>query len=404
MRGTPPPAVVNPDDPPGDVSHPPYRSATTGSGSPVLVTLAVLTIVGTACAVGFYVIARTTTVTDGRPSGAVLEVADYNFAFEYPGPPWEKDPSPPPAARANLFALRRAEGGARAAFAASKFDNRNPQPGDLRESILDRLGRLFEDAQPAEEKGATWAGQPAVKYTFRGVEKGSGTTSAGEAFAIGYKGIGYWFVAWAPERDAAELLAEFADLRARFRLLDHRSGWVETAPPFAVFPGEALDYRIVDTERWWEQPPGLEPRDVDPKADLVLRAEYRFKKQLDVKPRAELATYILDPVGDDPVAAVRAYVRSRYDREAELFGPTKLTELTDEPQGDPPAHTEQEGIETVRLRADSERSSTRSKLHVLAAVTVGGKVVGVEARCPWSDRGLWERRLIHIAGSLRSGR
>jgi hypothetical protein len=367
------------------------------------VTLAVVAGVGAACGAGFLLLNHSVADSPG-PSGAVLELADYNFAFEFPDPPWGKDPTPPVAARANLFGLRRGEGDARAVFAAARFDGREPQPGDLREALLDRLRRLFDEPEVTEHRGATWVGKPAVKYTFRGVEAGTQTTWAGEAHAIGYKGIGYWCIAWGPERDAAVLFDEFADLRGRFRLLGHRAGWVAAAPPFASFSGDAVDYRIIDTERWWKKPPGISPRDEDPKADLVLWAEYQFKQRMDVKPRAELVAYVLDPVGVNPVAAVEALVRERYAKEESLFGPTKVSELTDEPQGDPPSHAEQQGIETVRLRATSQRDNNRSKLHVLAAIPVGEKVIGVETRCPWSDRHLWERRLIHITGSLRPGR
>jgi hypothetical protein len=335
----------------------------------------------------------------------VLEAADFNFAYDWPDPPWEKDPTPPAAARANLFALRRAEGDAHAVYAAATFDAHNPQPGDLREPLLDRVRHLFDEPDLAEQTGATWAGQPAVKYTFRGVAKGSGTTCAGEGYAIGYQGIGYWFLAWAPEREAAGLFGEFADLRGRLRLLAYRADWKETAPPFAVFAGDAVDYRITDAERWWHKPPtGTQPKDVDPKADLLLWAEYKSKKKTDARPRAELVTYVLDPIGDEPMAAVKAYIRDRYAKEAELFGPTRLSELRDEPQGDPPANAAPSETATVRLRADSQRDDNRSKLHVIAAITVGGKVVGVEARCPWADRPLWERRVIAIVGSLRPGR
>lgn len=384
-------------------ASPTRRPVQSHGGSPLLVTLAVVAVVGTACAVGFYLLGRGTPRGDGGPP--TREVPDYNFAYEFPGPPWAKDPALPPAARANLFALRRDESGARAVFAAAKFDPRTPQPGDLREPLLDRLRGLFEDPDPTQEKGATWAGQPAVKYTFRGVEKGTTEVYAGEAYAIGYKGIGYWFLAWAPEREVAGLVDEFADLRGRFKLLGYRDEWKETAAPFAVFAGDAVDYRVIDTERIWKKPAtGTEPRDVDPKADLLLWAEYPFKQKRDVKPRAELVTYVLDPAGDDPVAVVRAYIKARYAKEAADFGETRLVELTDEPQGDPPAHTEQQGIETVRLKAEAVRDSNRSKLLVLSGITVGGKVVGLEARCPWSDRPLWERRLIHVAASLRPGR
>jgi len=390
-----------PAPPPGETTS--RRKPAARQGSPFLVVLAVLAVVGTACVVGFFLI-RGAGSRDAHPT-SVREVADYNFAYDFPGQPWEKDPSPPPGIRANLFSFKRDDGDAHAAFAASKFDNRNPQPGDLRESLFDRLRGVFEDPELTPEKGATWAGQEAVKYTFRGLEKGTTNVCAGEAYAIGYKGIGYWFIAWAPERAVAGFLDEFADLRGRFTLLHHRDDWKETATPAVVFPGDAADYHLIDTERWWKKPStGTEPRDVDPKADLLLWAEYPVKKKVDVKPKAELVTYVLDPAGDGPIATVRKYLRDRYAKEAELFGETKLSDLSDEPLGDPPAHLEQQGIETVRLKADALMDSNRSKLHVLSAISTGNKVVGVDAHCPWSERSVWERRLIHIAGALRPGR
>lgn len=379
------------------------RSSSSIFDSPILVTLAVLAVMGTVCGVGFYLLSQYSSVSARRP-GATLESAEYNFAYEFPAPPWQKDTSPPLAARANLFALRRGEGESHAAFAASQFNTHNPQPGELREPLVDRLRQLFDEPELTPQNGAMWAGQPAVAYTFRGIERDTRTTCIGEAYAIGYQGIGYWCLTWGPEREAGILIDEFAELRANFRLLDHRRDWKPTASPFEVYPGHALDYKIIDTERWWKKPPRLEPEDVDPRADLVLWAEYQFKQRVDVKPKAELIVYILEPSDGDPVDAVRRLIRERYDKESDLFGETKVTELRDEPQGDPPAHTEQQGIETIRLRADSQRDPKRSRLHVLAAIVVDGKVVGVEAHCPLADRHLWERRLIHIAGSLRPGR
>jgi hypothetical protein len=356
--------------------------------------------VGAAVAAGFVFLDRYSPGRGG--TGAAFEIPDFNFAYVFPAPGWEKDPSPPAAARANLLALRRDEGDAHVTFSASDFDARNPQPGDLREATLDRLRGLFDDLEPTEEKGATWAGRPAVKFTFRGVEKVTITVCAGETYATGLQGIGYWCLAWAPEREVAARLDEFRDLRGRARLLDFRKDWKETSPPFSVFTGEAVDYRIIDSDRWWRKAVA-EPRDVDPKADMFLWGEFQFKRKSDMKPRAEMIVYVLDPAGD-PAETLRRHIRERYKKEAELFGETKLKDLTDEPQGDPPSYTENQGIETARLKAESSRDENVSKLLVLSAAAVGNKVVGVEARCPWEHRGLWERHLMQIAGSLRAGR
>src|SRR5262249_4896794 len=81
-----------------------------------------------------------------------------------PAPPRAKAPPPRSAVRANLSGLLRGESDVKMAFAAKDFHSRTPLRGDLREPLLDRLGQLFDDLDPTEEKGATWAGQPALKY------------------------------------------------------------------------------------------------------------------------------------------------------------------------------------------------------------------------------------------------
>lgn len=351
---------------------------------------------------GFFVIKQVVEQEQGG-QGSWFEIADFNFAYQLPESPWIRDTAPPAAYRANLLALRHEALDAHIVLAGMNFQDKSPQPGDIRERLLERLEQLFEELDPIEESGATWANQPAVKYTFRGISRGQDAVCAGEAYGISFQGIAYWLIAWAPERDVAGLASDFTQLRDRFRLLDYRQDWKPKSQPYAVFVGEEANYRLIDSDRWWKPAPS-EPRDVDAKADLYLWAEYRVRQKADYRPRAELVVYILDPVDDDPLASVLKYVKDRYEKERELFGETRVQELTDEPLGDPSAFTEGAKIPTMRLHADSTRDSNRSKLHVLSAITVGNKVIGLEARCPWEYRSLWERRLIHIAGSLQPGR
>ncbi|MGL4423201.1 MAG: hypothetical protein ACRCZF_21240, partial [Gemmataceae bacterium] len=339
----------------------------------------------------------------GGKNRAKITLIDYNLEFQTPPAPWAKDPSPIVAARANLFNYRYEESEVRIVFAASDYRTRNPSPGDLRESLLDRMRGILDDLEPTEERGATWCGLPAIKYIFRGVHPVSKDPYAGEGLTISQQGVGYWTIAWAAEKEVPQHVDAFEQIRSNFRLLNTREGWKETTLSMTTFNGEAVDYRILDTERWWKRPEGLQPTDIDPAADLILTADYKSKRTGDRKPRAELAAYLL-PASNDPGATLKTYIQDRYTKRSDLFGPTKLNPINTEPQGDPPGNTELPLRDVVRLHAESVKDPATSRLLILSAVTTGGKTVGVEVSCPWSERHLWERRLMQIAGTLQPGK
>jgi hypothetical protein len=54
------------------------------------------------------------------------------------------------------------------------------------------------------------------------------------------------------------------------------------------------------------------------------------------------------------------------------------------------------------MKMTHPKSPDVAKLIVVAAIEVNGKVVAVEAICPWDQRAIWERRLVNLAGSLRT--
>jgi hypothetical protein len=394
-----PPAADAPA--PAPASAPAVRPPRPARGGPGWLPMAAAVGVAGLLVAAVFVIRSTGT---RAPAGRATEYRELNFAYRFPEYDWERDAAVQKEVGANVFGLRQIDGEARAALAASDFKTRMPQPGEIRDGITGRLNTLFVnlDAEPPED-GATWAGRPAVRVRFRGTARGSAAVFAGEAFALAYQGVGYWFFGWAPQADADRLLPEFAALRDRFQLLDYRTDWKERTSAAAVIAGNGADYRLLDGDRWWAVPAGAEPKkdEDDPAADLFLTAAFKAKRRTDNPPKATLVTVLL-PAADDPLAAVRAHVRAKYQR---VYGVTKWADVTDDPVGDPPAAGDPPATDTLRLKAGD---GDTARLVVLSGVPLGDgadrRVVGAEAYCPWADREKWERRLVHLAGSLKAGR
>jgi hypothetical protein len=97
-------------------------------------------------------------------------------------------------------------------------------------------------------------------------------------------------------------------------------------------------------------------------------------------------------------------VVSRHTPDAAVFGPTQITDETGEPAGDPPVGPDTGTTPTYRLkvsRGGAKASKSSQKLVVFSAIRVGDDVIVAEGSCPWSEREVWERRLVQLVGSLR---
>jgi hypothetical protein len=171
-----------------------------------------------------------------------------------------------------------------------------------------------------------------------------------------------------------------------------------------VYTSQLGKYRLSNYEKIWE-PPLAEPKDEDVNGDLLLRGTHRKPGQsrMNLHSTAKLVVIVLDKSGD--VEEANRYVRKRYGNEGtKEVDPTDFTELTDEPVGEPPPGDAKTDAPTKRLRvrpggANADRAS--EKLVVYAAIKVGDDVILAEGSCSWSDRELWERRLLQLVGSLR---
>ncbi|CAN5208824.1 hypothetical protein BH11PLA2_BH11PLA2_01930 [soil metagenome] len=319
---------------------------------------------------------------------------DINMAITVPEG-WESDPDAKTLVKANVLAVKKVQSSARVAMASTNYLTRNAPAGELKDGIVvERLDALFDDVEVTPSE-APWLGQKAMKFTFRGRGKGVEGNFAGEAYALGYQGYAYWFLAWSLEADYGKVAAEIEEIRSSARFLQDDSSWKPTETGFAVINGEG--YSLTDGDKWWEKQ--ADPVGEDPKAELVLTAKFKAKVKVDQPPKAWAVIYRLDG-SDDPVGRLRGYVKPRYEK---LYGIKKWNDITGAAQGDSPAAGDTAGSKVASYHAEQTDDPRVSKFVVLNAIALpDGKVIGIEMSCPWKDRGVWEKRLMQLAGSLKA--
>jgi hypothetical protein len=341
-------------------------------------------------------------------SGGGKESPELNFAFDPPPDPWKPTAELTAARDDNLHLAHQLEGpDGWAVIAVKNHDARNPRPTELKEAAQTRLKAQLDALQAEDIENAKWGAAPgsqeplpAGAFAFRGIDRKSQQTVAGECYTFGFKGIGYTFIGWAGEKDTPGLLPEFKAIRDRFRLLDPRADWKEKVSAAHQFRGDRAGYRLSDVEGLWREVKTRKAEEEDPNGDILLQAEIKSRQKVDLPPKASLITYLI-PAGGDPLDAARAYVQGKYDKDRELFGETKLEPVAGDPAGDPPPPSDEPiDAPVARFRTRNERTD-KSELVVLSAVKVGDKIAVVDARCDWTKRSMWERRLMQLAGSLK---
>jgi hypothetical protein len=388
-----------------EATAPPRRRSE--GGIPVLLTMAgVLLLFGVILAVIVGAMWTKRGLTHGEGGGpAELLVPDKNFSYRLPDPPWAKDPTTQNDLGVHAFAFHRTEPDACVALEVSDFGNQTPSDADLKEKMTEQLRRVFlnlPDDPPLEP--AKWAGHDAKRCQFRAEHKATGTVCLGECYVFGFKGVGYWFYAWAAEQNAAAVAEELVEMRGRFRTLDERKNWSGRTGFEATFRSESgnYQYKLTAYEPIWKKP-ALALTDEDPKADLLLKAELKGRQKKDFPPQAMLVMLVLKEDGD-PAEIADKYVRKRHSPDPEVFGPTRITDLTGDPAGDATPGPADGGLPATRLMVSpggENASKSAEKLVVFSAIRVGDAVVVAEGSCPWPQRAAWERRLIQLVGSLR---
>ena len=389
------------------LAPPPARHASrgTGSGSMLVAVGGVLLLLGLiAAAMVLSGVLKTGGGRGGEEPAAKFQDADRNFAFVSHGLGWQRDPGTAARMGVTVLALHRPDPPeAWAALSVSDYKDRSPLTSELVAKVTEHLGRVFQSLPPElPVEPTTWAGQPALRFRFRGELKATGAVCSGEAHAMGYRGVGYWLYAWSAERDEAAAADELARVRDGFRLLGGRTNWSDRGGAEVLFRGPSGKYRLTGYEKIWQVQPT--PADDPPTPDLELLGTLGGKNR-DYSPRATVLVWVVPgPAADDPLVVADRFVRTRYTRDEETFGRREVTVVAEPPAGDPPVGPEGTGRRTARLRvtpADPNATGSASKLVVYAALPTDDGLVIAEASCPWAERPIWERRLVQFVGSLR---
>lgn len=341
--------------------------------------------------------------TPTRANDTSNRLPEFNLTFEPPPAPWVRDEEMRVKIGTPYFLVyRRADPEAYMAFGAKDYETRPARPSELREGLTSSLARLFDNVQLEEVTGAKWLGQPAVGLGFRAQRRGGEGNVAGECHAVGYKGVGYWTICWAGERDVRDQSAAFEATRGQFQLIGPRDDWKAKESPVLPYRGDRFDYQLIDSEGVWkaaDRKPELE----DPKADLFLVTRSK-KKGSDFAEEGALLVCVLDSNGGDPLAQGRKYVEDEMNKDAEARGTNTFQVLTGPAEGDPASGTVEATAPVVRLRSKNDRSAGYSWLIVVSAIKLDDKLVVAHARCPWPQRAAFETKFVQITSSLRPGK
>jgi len=396
---------------PTSMAEPPVirstREATGGSG---LMVWGVLLIIGSVGFVTVWMMIRGGGRHQATGGGSgITEVSLYNFRYKQPQAPWQSDSTDVRAKlKVTVVAMERTtkDGDPDAWFAISATDYKDRQPRDreLDLGLRDRL-KYFENLESEVIPNAKWAGEPAFGFGFEG-EVG-GVLMTGEAYAMRYKGIGYWFFAWAPKESFPSRQAEFVDLRERVTFMGDRTAWVEKKINLKEFKPKMGSYSVSDTDGLWkeqvlgEEEPKTDPemKELRPTISLYAEPENRDKdtRRLRIN-QGRLHVYVI-PTDGEPLEAAKKFVQAQLDKDVEDVEGAKVT-LSDF-TGPIPEGFVKPSIPYLRMKSESTIDKDKKQLHVITAQNIGGKTVVVWAECMDRARDYWDGYLLKIAGSLK---
>jgi hypothetical protein len=311
-----------------------------------------------------------------------------------------------------VMSYKRKNPEAYTAFGAYEPGNgRAPLPNEMRGELRAPLPRLFEAATLREEPAPEprWLGQPiaanhGTKFRARSPD---GRTWAGEAYAVAYKGIAYYWLSWCPESDFDKLKDEFASFRGKFKLLDLRNDWKETRSRAVDYKGAKAAYTITAAEEFWKEVPVAPYQELDPDLDKLLRVSLRSAQGRKAPPdEAELRVYVIDG-GGDPLEVARKFAKDRETARIKDAGDDftltfrELALPGDPLQGNPGAAGAPAPAPVVRLLSDVKESRAAGRLIVASGLTAGKKTVVVVCSCEARVRDRFETWFVQIASSLR---
>jgi hypothetical protein len=355
----------------------------------------------------------------GSSSANATRLEDLNVAIEGFPTTWTRDDNMRvKVGSPYAMVYRRESPEAYIAFGANEPEKgRMPRPSEMRRAMMAPFPKMFDISTLRQEPptASEWLGEsitPAepfpAGFTFR-AQSTDGLTWKGETYTVANKGLAYHWLSWCGENDFESLKGEFADMRAKFKLLDLRKNWKETHSNVNDFKGDTVPYTISDAEGLWKEVPVAELEElkkVEPDLDKRLRIRLTPRRDRKARPEeAELSVYLLTGAAGDPTETARRYAKdletNRIKQANSDFAPPTFTELTDAPQGDPTPNGVPATAPVARMLSNVKESKSANRLIVASGIKSGDKTVVVICWCEANKREIFETKFVQIASSLR---
>jgi hypothetical protein len=343
--------------------------------------------------------------------------AKFNIKVEPFPSPWDSDVNAQKPVNGNILGRKRSGPDAWIAVAAQDWVDRQPRAGEMDDLMRGRLRGGFGTLEMETVEGETWAGQPAQTVRFTG--NLDDVQVRGEAYAMSFKGIGYVFVAWAADANWQEIRAEATGLREKIKPASYRDKWEPKRTNSEVHSVEGASYQVEDIDGAWVRAKPLEEGRPPKKSDYIIdnvkdldraaraatmafRATYRIREGGDSQRRgAEAEALVVElPAGGDPLETAKAHVIERIKKDyAGTVPDIKLEPITRSPSG---VALPTGGPAIGRFLFKDPLDRDNKVMYVIAAISVGGKTVAVEAHTLEKTASYVDEWMIHLAGSLKA--
>lgn len=310
---------------------------------------------------------------------------------------------------------------------AEDFRERNPRPVEVRRLMETKLRQAFDRDKlefQDRESQMKWSGKDAQAVIFQGAPPDSDTLYKGECYLASYQGIGYVYFSWAKFDEYPPHEESLREMRKTFSFGSYRDSWKAKVASTSTFTSKEGNFLLHDRDGIWidrrvdeEGNPlskkgsqfAVNPKDLDPKADMAFIAEMDRKKSIEARlnftPTCEAMVLILNKGEGEPLDQAKSYVLNRYQSEADRNkvegvepAKMKLEELTKSPS-DTPLPTE--GAPVSRWVSIDSTNPSHQKLVILSALELDDKVVVVFGECAMKNAFYMEPYLLRLAASLK---
>ncbi len=343
----------------------------------------------------------------------------YNFKFESPGDNWSLDDATKNAMGLTCFVYKKNDGSAYVALNAEEYTKdkqpRGPYPKETLKITQRKLAAKFKEPSFQAIDKAQLSGRPADAFAFQG-ESEDGLCH-GEVYITDFRGLNYSFIVWAKDDVWADLQGELAKIRGKFQIADGRKDWHGKSS--TIFTEAGGNYQLEDVDGVWQQgivvdPDAKAPREGekayhvtqemikgnDPNATMLLKAKYPASDRRHARnllPKADAIVMVVDKKEESPIEQATNYVKDRVKKDE---GEDKVT-FSDAKDPDKSDDLPSNWNTLKRFSSKNKIDKDQKKFFVVGALTIGNKLIIVEARSSELHSEDMEPFMIRLAASLK---